>query len=51
MKPTEGRVAIVGHRATHHASQNSALDVATRLARKFTGTAWTAVAMVDIEGA
>ncbi len=44
--------AIIAHRvdrAARYASQHGALDVATRLARKFTGTAWAAVALVERE--
>ena len=36
-------------RAAHYASQYGALDTASRLASKFPGTAWAAVALVDTE--
>lgn len=36
-------------RAARYDSQPAALGVATRLARKFKGTAWAAVALVDLE--
>lgn len=44
--------AIVAHRierAARYASQQSALDVSRRLASKFTGTAWAAVSLVEME--
>ena len=44
--------AIVAHRierAARYASQQSALDVSRRLASKFSGTAWAAVSLVDME--
>lgn len=44
--------AIIAHRierAARHESQRSALATATRLARKFQGTAWAAVSLVDME--
>jgi hypothetical protein len=43
--------AIVGQqidRAARYASQYSALDVASRLAHKFNGTAWAAVAFEEV---
>lgn len=43
--------AIVGQqidRAARYASQFSALDVASRLAHKFNGTAWAAVAFEEV---
>mgnify|MGYP001765317193 CR=1 FL=1 len=36
-------------RAARYESRSSALGVATRLARKFNGTAWAAVTLVDME--
>lgn len=44
--------AVVAHhidRAARYASQYSAIDVASRLASKFTGTAWAAVALAEKE--
>mgnify|MGYP000972461846 FL=1 len=44
--------AVVAHhieRAARYASQYSAIDVASRLASKFTGTAGAAVALVEKE--
>ena len=44
--------AVVAHhidRAARYASQYSALDVASRLASKFNGTAWAAVALAEKE--
>ncbi len=35
-------------RAARYASQHSALDVASRLAHKFTGTAWAAVTLEEV---
>lgn len=43
--------AIVGQqidRAARYANQFSALDVASRLAHKFNGTAWAAVAFKEV---
>lgn len=43
--------AIVGQqidRAARYANQFSALDVASRLAHKFNGTAWAAVAFEEV---
>jgi len=42
-------LALCIDRAARYASQCSALDVASRLASKFTGTAWAAVALVEKE--
>lgn len=36
------------NRAARYASQSSALEITGRLASKFTGTAWAAVALVEM---
>lgn len=37
------------NRAARYASQSSALDITSRLASKFIGTAWAAVSQVEME--